>query len=185
MLLAGEAAESCATLVIADSVLGAAAEDPATVARLRRANYLVVFGWADTALARAADVALPIATHAEKSGTFVNSAGRVQPFEAAFPSPGQVRSGVEVLADLLTRFDASWKHRGAAEVYAAMVEQVASFNALKGWKLPSTGAPLPEEVVARMTTLDPLTGAGRAVDAHNASAQPPSVAKATAGEGLR
>ncbi len=157
LLLEGDAAEQCATLVIADSTLGAAANDPATVARLRQAHYLVVLGWADSALAQAADVALPIATHAESSGTFVNSAGRVQPFAAAFPPPGQTRSGVEVLIDLLARFDSTWNQRTAAEVFASMVRQVPPFHSLGDCPLPLAGAPLPDAVLALVPSLDPAT----------------------------
>ena len=54
---------------------------------------LIVFGWADSPLAQAADVALPVAHHAEKDGTFVNVEWRLQRFARAFPPPGQARAG--------------------------------------------------------------------------------------------
>ena len=142
LLLKGDGAAACSTLIIADSALGGAANDPATVALLRQAQFLVVLGWADSALAQAADVALPISTHAESSGTYVNSAGRVQPFAAAFPPPGQVRSGVEVLVDLLSRFDATWAARGPHEVFLTMVQQAAPFGSLPESPLPLLGQAL-------------------------------------------
>ena len=88
---------------------------PETVARLRQAKFLVVFGWADSPLAQAADVALPVAHHGEKDGTFVNVEWRVQRFERAFPPPGQTRPAVEVLGDLLSRFDAAWANAVAGQ----------------------------------------------------------------------
>ncbi len=142
LLLKGDGAMACSTLIVADSYLGGAANDPATVARLRKAQFLVVLGWADSALAQAADVVLPISTHAETSGSYVNSAGRIQPFAAAFPPPGQVRSGVEVLVDLLTRFDAAWEARGTQEVFLTMVQQARPFGSLPASPLALSGQPL-------------------------------------------
>jgi anaerobic selenocysteine-containing dehydrogenase len=144
-LLHGDAAERCAVLVVCDGDLGAAAHDPAAVARLRRARTLIVFGWADSPLARAADVALPIATHAEKDGTFVNVEWRVQRFERAFPPPGQARPGVEALSELLARYDARWANLTAPQVFERLAAELPAFAGL-GWRgLPATGAPLAVE----------------------------------------
>src|SRR6185295_18903448 len=55
-LLTGDAATQTALLVVCDSAFGAAAFDAETVARLRQAKQLIVFGWADSPLAQAADV---------------------------------------------------------------------------------------------------------------------------------
>ena len=90
-------------LVVADSDFGRAAHDPKVAERLREAKFLVVAGWADSPLARLADVVLPTATAAEREGTYVNVDRRVQRFVRAFPAPAQVRTTLEVLADLLSR----------------------------------------------------------------------------------
>jgi NADH-quinone oxidoreductase subunit G len=103
-LVTGDGAAGCAVLIAAGD-LGAAADDPESVARLRRARTLVVLGWRDSPLARAADIALPLATHAENQGTFVNSQLRLQRFERAFPPAGAALSGVDALGALLRRFD--------------------------------------------------------------------------------
>jgi NADH-quinone oxidoreductase subunit G len=141
-LLRGDAASHCAVLVVCDSDFGAAAYDPAAVERLRRARTLIVFGWADSPLARAADVALPIATHAEKDGTFVNVEWRVQRFERAFPAPGQARPGVEALAELLARYDARWANLTAPQVFDRLAAELPAFAGLAWRDLPATGAPL-------------------------------------------
>jgi NADH-quinone oxidoreductase subunit G len=146
-LLDGDAAAGLALLLVADSDFGAAAHDAETVARLRKADFLVVIGWADTPLARAADVALPVATHAEKDGTFVNVENRLQRFERAFPPPGQVRPAVEVLAELLGGFDDEWAGfadagTGAArQAFARLAATVPAFAGLD-FDLPSTGTAL-------------------------------------------
>jgi anaerobic selenocysteine-containing dehydrogenase len=141
-LLEGDAAAGCAVLIVAGHDLSAAAHDPATVERLRRARFLVVAGWADTPLAKAADVALPLATHAEQEGTFVNSQWRLQRFEECFPSPGEARPGVEALGDLLARFDPEWRGLGPAEVFDRLAAAVPAFAGLGYQTLPPTGAPL-------------------------------------------
>ncbi|HVT57460.1 MAG TPA: molybdopterin-dependent oxidoreductase [Thermoanaerobaculia bacterium] len=141
-LLHGGGAAHCAVLVVCDSDFGAAAYDPATVERLRKAQVLIVFGWADSPLAQAADIALPIATHAEKDGTFVNVEWRVQRFARAFPAPGQARSGVEALTDLLARFEARFAQLDAAAVFDQLASHVAPFSGLTWKGLPATGSPL-------------------------------------------
>jgi len=142
-LVEGDGAADCAVLVVADSDFGAGAHEPETVARLRRAGTLVVLGWADTPLAREADVALPIATHAETSGTFVNVENRLQRFERAFPAPGQSRPGVEVLGDLLSRFGGEWSDEVTpGEVFDRMAADQPAFSGLAWEEIPATGAAL-------------------------------------------
>ena len=143
-LLLGDGASRCAVLVVLDSDFGRGAYTPEVVERLRRAQFLAVLGWADSPLAQAADVALPVSTHAEKDGTFVNAEHRVQRFNAAFPAPGQTRSTVEVLAELLGRFDAKWAGPGvtAATVFDRIASEVPAFAGLTWSSLPATGAAL-------------------------------------------
>ena len=140
-LLEGDAAANLDLLVVADSDFSEAAHDPEVVERLRRADYLVVLGWADSPLARAADLALPVATHAETSGTFVNVQWRAQRFEAAFPPAGQIRPASEVLADLLDRFDEGWEGATLGDVFTRMAEEVPAFAGLD-FDLPPTGSVL-------------------------------------------
>jgi NADH-quinone oxidoreductase subunit G len=141
-LLNGDGASRCAVLVVCDSDFGKAAWDPEAVARLRQAKFLVVFGWADSPLAQAADVALPVAHHGEKEGTFVNVEWRVQRFERAFPATGQVRPAIEVLSDLLSRFDAGWAHLSASTVFDRLASELQAFAGLSWRRLPATGAAL-------------------------------------------
>ena len=92
-LLEDDGAADCALLIVADSDFGPGAHDPEVVARLRKAQFLVVLGWADTPLSRAADVALPTATHAEKDGTFVNVERRLQRLPRRLPAAGPGAAG--------------------------------------------------------------------------------------------
>ena len=141
-LLLGDGAAQCSVLVVCDSDFGKAAWAPETVERLRKAQFLVVFGWADSPLAKVADVALPVPTHVEKSGTFVNVEYRVQRFEAACPPPGQDRPLVDVLGDLLGRFEQGWPQRTPAAVFDKLAAEIPAFAGITWETLPATGAPL-------------------------------------------
>ena len=53
-LVRGEAADDCSVLIVADADPGSTLHDPQVVDRLRRAELLVVLGWAETPLSRVA-----------------------------------------------------------------------------------------------------------------------------------
>jgi NADH-quinone oxidoreductase subunit G len=135
-----EGAASCAVLFVTDSDFGRAAHDPKIVERLRAAHTLVVMGWADSPLARAADLVLPVATHAEREGTFVNAQHRLQRFERAYPSPAQTRTAIAVLAELLGRFDAKWAAVTAATAFDLLAEEAPALAGLRWAAIPATGA---------------------------------------------
>jgi NADH-quinone oxidoreductase subunit G len=137
-------ADDVGVLVVADSDFGPAAHDAEAVARLRRARMLIVLGWADTPLARAADLALPVATHAEKEGTFVNVQHRLQRFTRAFPSVGEALAPVDVLGAVLRKLDAGWTPATTGEVFDHMAAHVAAFSGLSWKAVPATGVALPE-----------------------------------------
>jgi NADH-quinone oxidoreductase subunit G len=139
-LLDGDGAARCDVLLIAGGDLGARADDAAAVVRLRAAKFLVVLDWADSALARAADVALPTATHAERSGTFVNVEGRLQRFDRAFAPKGETRPAAEALLALLGRLDREYRSVTAtAQAFARMAAAVPALHGLEFDRLPPSG----------------------------------------------
>ncbi len=141
-LVAGQRARDCSVLVVADSDFGPEAHDPEVVARLRQAEFLVVLGWAETPLSEVADIALPTATPAEKDGTYVSSGGRLQAFRAAFPAPPQVRQTVEVLSEILGRFDSAWANLNTATAFDRLAADRTAFAGLEFESLPATGVTL-------------------------------------------
>jgi NADH-quinone oxidoreductase subunit G len=141
LLLEGAAA-NCSVLVVADSDFGKAAWDPKVAERLREAKFLVVVGWADTPLARLADVVLPVATPAERDGTYVNVDQRVQKFLRAFPPPAEVRSALEVFAELLARLEPKWGSVTPATVFDLLAEEVGAFTELRWHAIPAYGVQL-------------------------------------------
>ncbi|HEX7679700.1 MAG TPA: molybdopterin-dependent oxidoreductase, partial [Thermoanaerobaculia bacterium] len=84
-------------LFITDSAFSERAKDPAVVANLRKAKFLVVMSWdANHPLNDVADVLLPSTIHAEKEGTFTNLQGRVQRIHQAYPPKGQAVTDLEL-----------------------------------------------------------------------------------------
>jgi NADH-quinone oxidoreductase subunit G len=84
-------------LFVTDALFSDRTKDPAVVANLRKAKFLVVQSWdANHPLCDVADVLLPGTIHAEKEGTYTNLQGRVQEIHQAYPPKGQAISDLEL-----------------------------------------------------------------------------------------
>jgi NADH-quinone oxidoreductase subunit G len=163
-LILGDAAARCGALVVCDSDFSATAYAPETIEKLRRAKFLVVFGWADSPLAKMADVAIPTPTHAEKDGTFVNVEWRLQKFDRAYPAPGQVRPAVDILVELLSRFDPQrWGKLDTPAVFDRLAAELPAFAGLSWRALPATGVALnvPQAQPAAAASANPETSQGK------------------------
>jgi NADH dehydrogenase/NADH:ubiquinone oxidoreductase subunit G len=85
-------------LYICDARFSDRASDPAVVANLRKAKFLIVHSWnANHPLTEIADVVIPAAIHAEKDGTYINVQGKVQRIHQAFTPKGQAETDLEAL----------------------------------------------------------------------------------------
>jgi NADH-quinone oxidoreductase subunit G len=90
-------ADNIDVLFITDAMFSERAKDPAVVANLRKAKFLVVMSWdANHPLNDVADVLLPSTIHVEKEGTFTNLQGRVQRIHQAYPPKGQAVTDLEL-----------------------------------------------------------------------------------------
>ena len=92
-----EGAEGLDVLYITDAMFSERASDPAVVANLRKAKFLIVHSWDAThPLCEIADVVLPSTIHAEKEGTFTNLQNLEQQIFQAYPPKGQAVSDDEI-----------------------------------------------------------------------------------------
>jgi NADH-quinone oxidoreductase subunit G len=90
-------ADGIDVLFITDAMFSERAKDPAVVANLRKAKFLVVMSWdANHPLNDVADVLLPSTIHVEKEGTFTNLQERVQRIQQAYPPKGQAVTDLEL-----------------------------------------------------------------------------------------
>ncbi len=95
--LTSAGADGVDVLYVCDADFSARAKDPAVIANLRKAKFLIVQSWdANHPLNEVADVLLPSTIHAEKEGTFTNLQGREQQIHAAYPPKGQAVSDLEI-----------------------------------------------------------------------------------------
>ena len=82
----------------------------------RGLEFLAVHDIFLTETARYADVVLPGASFAEKTGTFANTERRVQLFEQAIEPPGQARQDLGILLELSRRLGVATPYTDAAGV---------------------------------------------------------------------
>ncbi len=91
-------------LYVCDADFSERAKDPAVIANLRKAKFLIVQSWdANHPLNDVADVLLPATILAEKEGTFTNLQGREQEIHQAYPPKGQAISDIELYQRLSAR----------------------------------------------------------------------------------
>lgn len=90
--------------------------------------------WTDAA--RQASLVLPLATFAEREGTYVNSAGRVQRFTKAVEPLGEARPEWRIWRDLLGRYGTPQLLSDEREVFGALARRV---RALKGLSYEAIG----------------------------------------------
>jgi NADH-quinone oxidoreductase subunit G len=96
--LLANGADGVDVLYICDAQFSERAKDPAVLANLRKAKFLIVSSWDAThPLTEIADVLIPGAILPEKDGTFTNVQGREQRFYQAYPPKGQAVTDLEAL----------------------------------------------------------------------------------------
>jgi predicted molibdopterin-dependent oxidoreductase YjgC len=91
-------------LYILDARFSERTSDPAVVANLRKAKFLIVHSWdANHPLTEVADVLIPGSIHPEKEGTYTNLQGKEQQIHQAFPPKGQAVTDLEALRRVSAR----------------------------------------------------------------------------------
>jgi NADH-quinone oxidoreductase subunit G len=98
----------------------AAAESAAQLAPLSKLRASVTLAANVGPLTEVATVLVPIAGHAETSGTFVNAKGKAQQFKRAVFAPDGIRSGWETIADLAKKLGAELGFGSLKEVRAQL-----------------------------------------------------------------
>jgi len=92
-----------------------------------------------TETARYADVVLPGASFAEKTGTFVNTERRIQLSRKAVDSPGDARGDLEILMDLTNRLGLPTMFRSAEDVMREIARVTPSWAGVTYERLEGAG----------------------------------------------
>jgi len=96
-----------------------------------------------TETARYADVVLPGASFAEKSGTFVNTERRIQVSHKAVGSPGEARGDLEILIDLSNRLGLPTQFASAEDVMREIARVTPSWAGVTYPRLEGAGLQYP------------------------------------------
>jgi formate dehydrogenase major subunit len=96
-----------------------------------------------TETARYADVVLPGASFAEKTGTFVNTERRIQLSHKAVDPPGDARGDLEILIDLSNRLGLPTSFRSAREVMQEISRVTPSWGGVTYERLEGAGLQYP------------------------------------------
>jgi predicted molibdopterin-dependent oxidoreductase YjgC len=106
---------------------------------LSNLDLLVVTELVLTDTARLADVILPAACFAEKTGTFTNTEGRVQAITETVPSPGISRADWEILVDLSQYLDNPLQYSMPQHIWEDITRSVDSYRGMTLTDVAGTG----------------------------------------------
>lgn len=113
-----------------------------------------------------AAVVLPLQTHAEHDGTFVNFQGQVQRFQGGIPPVGEAEAGWRVVARLSRALGHELGFTSDGGVFKALAKEVPAFAGMTHFNLGSTGRKLGAGAVARPTAGAAARDAGAGAPAH-------------------
>jgi NADH-quinone oxidoreductase subunit G len=121
-------------LYIAEAGFSERTKDPAVIANLRKARFLIVASWEEHPLAEVADVVLPSTIFAEREGTFTNMQGRVQRINRAYPPKGEALTDADIMRRLASRVAptaAEFRHERLDAVLQEMTGAVPAFQKIE------------------------------------------------------
>ncbi len=129
---------------------------------LETLDFLVVQDIFLTETAKLADVVLPVASFAEKQGTFTNTERRSLWVEKALPAPGESRIDWEVIRDVSTRMGYAMDYQSIEDIIGEvnrMVPQYAgiTYNRLMNGERLQWPCPNPEHPGTRFLHRDKFT----------------------------
>ena len=107
---------------------------------LAKLDHLVVQDLFLTETANYADVILPAAAFAEKSGTVTNTNRQVQMGRPAVPPPGEAREDWAITVELAQRCGLGWTYESPADVFAEMKRSMASLDNITWDRLEAENA---------------------------------------------
>ena len=108
-------------------------------------DFLVVSELFMTETAQLADVVLPVASFAEKDGTFTNTERRVQRVRTAVKSPGQARADWDIICDVAKRVGspAGWDFASPEEIMDEIAALTPSYAGISYDRIETKGLQWP------------------------------------------
>ncbi len=118
---------------------------------LHHVKHLVVLAQNSSPVEKRAELVIPTAVFAERQGTWINVAGRLQRFHAALEPLGDAVPEWKIWRDLLGRYGAPWLARDEADVFKAMAAGVPALKGLSWDGIGSGGVAVKAAVRAAAT----------------------------------
>ena len=177
-MLAAAASGDLGALVVAGVDVDDLADPAAALAALRAAGFVVSLELRRSAVTELADVVLPVAPVAEKSGSFVTWEGRVRPFPRVLQGSGAIPD-VRALAGIADELGRPLGFK-IPEHAAAELDELVGWDGVRAAD-PQTPADAPEQTPAdhfRLATWKTMIGDGPMQDgdaAYHASGPTPTV----------
>jgi predicted molibdopterin-dependent oxidoreductase YjgC len=114
-----------------------------TLRGLENVEFMVVQDIFFSDTAKYAHVVLPVASFAEREGTYTNTERRVQRIRKAVPPPGSARSDWEVICDLSTRMGFPMHYPGPAVVMDEIARLTPSYGGISYDRIDEVGLQWP------------------------------------------
>jgi NADH-quinone oxidoreductase subunit G len=128
-----------AVLVLHENLAGDAAWPLASIQKIK---VLAVQSILPCPTSELADYVLPGASFAEKRGSMINGAGRLQRLNKAIPAPGQAMDDFQILLQLKAALGGGNGIHSVEEVFKAMAEKTPAFAGLSLSKIGDLGIDL-------------------------------------------
>jgi formate dehydrogenase alpha subunit len=90
-----------------------------------------------------ADIVLPAASFAEKSGTFTSTERRVQLVRPALLAPGVARPDWQIITDIANRLGAGWQYESPAAIFDELVTITPQYGGMSHARLEKGGLQWP------------------------------------------
>jgi formate dehydrogenase alpha subunit len=110
---------------------------------LQKLDLLIVQDLFLTETAELADVVLPVASFAEKDGTFSNTERRVQRIRKAVEAPGEAKTDWEVICGISNNFGYPMKYASAKEIFEEVAKVTPSYAGISYERLEKGGIQWP------------------------------------------
>lgn len=110
---------------------------------LRQVDFLVVQDIFFNETAALADVVLPAASFAEKTGTFTSTERRVQLVRPVLEEPGEARADWKIIVDLANRLNAGWSYESPAAIFDEMASVTPQYRGISHERLERGGLQWP------------------------------------------
>lgn len=132
-----------AMYIMGENPMGSSPDIAEVEAGLRRLELLVVQDLFLSETAALADVVFPVASFAEKDGTFTNTERRVQLLRPAVPPPGEARPDWQVVCELATAMGYPMSYTSTAAIMEEIASLVPSYAGMLHERLDNGGLQWP------------------------------------------